>query len=1007
MTDHNFLFDTDQLSQLTNSSNYKQGLTYFKNDHVMEVMQSQGQLMALVEENNSEMPLQLLMSYGADQQLQVECDCGSDQLKLCQHAVAALLSFSHKPTDENYLDAMETAIRDRVKRGQTEVTAQPILATGWFGSWQASSLISTGPWQRSYSVEIRSLTEKKNYCSCPDFAINQLGTCKHIEAALYQITKNELQTKTSNVKPFIYHSGQAGSAIKLQRANNISPELSSLLNTYFDAQGDFIGRLPEDFFSLTDSLYGCDELIIGSDAKQAVEHTINEQTHKLSAQTIAKHIESAGGRLPGIKAKLYPYQVEGVAFLAGNGRGLLADDMGLGKTLQAISASSWLINESGVKKILIVCPASLKQQWAREIEKFSAYSTQIIQGSAKERQAQYRSDKTFFIANYELILRDLTVINQTLKTDLIILDEAQRIKNWRTKIATAIKMLNSKYSFVLSGTPLENRLEDLYSLMQVVDPKVLGPLWRYLNDYHICDEKGKVLGYRNLSELRQKMSSIMLRRNRSVVSSQLPDRTTTRLDIPMTEQQLELHNSALSAASMLADIAKRRALTPSERNRLMAALQQARMACDAAGLVDKEIKGSPKLKELKTLVEELCVTTGEKMVIFSQWRGMTNMIAEMLDQMSVGFVHLHGGVPTKNRGNLIQGFNNDDSISVFLSTDAGGTGLNLQTASVLVNVDIPWNPAILEQRNGRIHRLGQAKKVQIILLIAQDSYEQRVYQLVNNKQNLFDNVVSPDAKEDVVGVSKQALATLIDDLNKDKKETEESVETASQEQTESPDMVSNLDNEEVDNKTSEDSEPTEDQTINHSIAALQRQFGPRISQMLAKGGGLLLILDKVTAKDEQFSEQLKINVPVALIDATALRQLQRLGVDSPVNDATPIELPELQAAPKPWLQQAKKNLNAAQMLLEQNLDNGVLELLACSIAAIATNMANLNDRMPIEQLTVWIYSEALPQQWLTEQQASQISCLLGLRNASQIPEALLQQVYNDTSAFIAPYLTEQ
>jgi SNF2 family DNA or RNA helicase len=146
------------------------------------------------------------------------------------------------------------------------------------------------------------------------------------------------------------------------------------------------------------------------------------------------------------------------------------------KTLQAIAAANWLINESGIRRVLILCPASLKHQWAREIQKFTSQATQVVQGNAEARMAQYRQGATFFILNYEIALRDLSVINEQLAPDLLILDEAQRIKNWRTQIATAVKRIQSRYAFVLTGTPLENRLEDLYSLMQVVDQHLLGPL---------------------------------------------------------------------------------------------------------------------------------------------------------------------------------------------------------------------------------------------------------------------------------------------------------------------------------------------------------------------------------------------------------------------------------------------------------------------------------------------------------------------------------------------------
>ena len=201
-----------------------------------------------------------------------------------------------------------------------------------------------------------------------------------------------------------------------------------------------------------------------------------------------------------------------------------------------------------------------------------------------------------------------------------------------------------------------------------------------------------------------------------------------------------------------------------EQHRLLGALQQARMACDAAGLVDKETVGSPKLDELEGLLDELCVESGLKAVVFSQWEQMTRMVEERVRRMGLGSVRLHGGVPTDRRGELIDRFNQDAACQVFISTDAGGVGLNLQAASVLINLDIPWNPAILDQRIARIHRLGQTERVQILLLVAADSYEGRVLELVQGKRNLFDNVVDADATEDVVGVSRKLVEILTADL---------------------------------------------------------------------------------------------------------------------------------------------------------------------------------------------------------------------------------------------------
>ncbi|MEW6220854.1 MAG: SNF2-related protein, partial [Thermodesulfobacteriota bacterium] len=601
--DDPFFFDRDGLQAIAAEQVIGLGLRAFKEHRVLAIDQDGERLWAEVDDDGQEFPLQVEMVLDVEGRLEMACACQQDLETACPHQVATLLAYAdQKGQTDQLLSAADSAIQERIKRGRTEVRVEPTSGEPWFGTWRAGSTAATTHFPRQYRVAIRSLHRRANFCTCPDFANNQLGTCKHIEAVLHRIAKHpDYQQLLAEPAPFpyIYLAWDVAAAprLRLHRARQLSSDLTALLDDFFDAEGLFTGRLPEDFFRLVEILDDRPDVHVGEDAVGYAQQLAAAAAHRLRAGEIRRQIAATGGRLPGVNARLYPYQMEGVAFLAGTGRALLADDMGLGKTLQAISAAVWLHDQEGVRRILIICPASLKQQWAREIGRFTGLGVQVIEGPAPERGVQYRRQAAFFLANYELVLRDLSVINETLRPDLVILDEAQRIKNWRTKIANAVKLIPSRYAFVLSGTPLENRLEDLYSLMQVVDPRVLGPLWRYMVDFHVTDEKGKVLGYRNLSVLRQRLAPVMLRRDRRLVRDQLPDRIVQRLDVAMTPKQQELHAAAMNVAGSMANIAKKRRLTPGEENRLLAALQQARMACTAAGLVDKETAGAPKLDE--------------------------------------------------------------------------------------------------------------------------------------------------------------------------------------------------------------------------------------------------------------------------------------------------------------------------------------------------------------------------------------------------------------------------
>ena len=186
---------------------------------------------------------------------------------------------------------------------------------------------------------------------------------------------------------------------------------------------------------------------------------------------------------------LFPYQIRGALFAACRGRAVLADDMGLGKTIQAIAAAELLRRRRGIERVLVVAPASVKYQWKTEIEKFCDLSTQVIDGQMPHRKKLYASPAFFNLTSYELVLKDIEDMHN-LRPDLIILDEAQRIRNWATATARTIKQLKSRYAFVLTGTPLENKLEELYSVVEFVDGRRLGPAFRFLKEHRMEDEKG-------------------------------------------------------------------------------------------------------------------------------------------------------------------------------------------------------------------------------------------------------------------------------------------------------------------------------------------------------------------------------------------------------------------------------------------------------------------------------------------------------------------------------------
>jgi SNF2 family DNA or RNA helicase len=441
-----------------------------------------------------------------------------------------------------------------------------------------------------------------------------------------------------------------------------------------------------------------------------------------------------------LKTKLLPYQTQGAIFAASRGRVVLADDMGLGKTVQALAAAELLRRRRGIARVLVVAPASVKYQWKTEIEKFTDLSAQVIEGLLPRRHELYAAPKFFNLTSYELVLKDVRDMHE-MAPDLIILDEAQRIRNWTTATARTVKQLKSRYAFVLSGTPLENKLEELFSVVEFIDGRRLGPAFRFLHEHRTEDEKGTLIGYRGLDRIHERLAPVLLRRTRGEVLKDLPHRTDQILHVTLTPQQAEPYweqNDILAA--LMRKWERQGWLSEIDQKRVLCCLQNMRMLCNSTFLFDKQTNHSPKLAEFREIVRELVIEEGCKVVVFSEYERMTHLAGEELKKLGIGFVSLHGGVPSRNRGVLMEKFRRDAECKVFLSTDAGGVGLNLQAASAVINFEPPWNPARLEQRIGRVHRLGQAHPVHVVHLLTKDSIEERVWETLKLKKSLFAGV---------------------------------------------------------------------------------------------------------------------------------------------------------------------------------------------------------------------------------------------------------------------------
>ncbi len=748
------------------------------------------------------------------------CTCARESLPACKHAIAALealrFPLSALPPDGSGMKKRRRPA-GRPGRGRGRIVQHAASLPGFLvlggaertmtreervalareeekaarrqqaRRWKAAvSQLPAGEGPVRFTVEPESLVTLRGSkgglagCTCADFEANELQTCRHIERVRNWFRRKKKLYPEGLLSvwwlPRIW-SDRVPDALEEIRIDPPTGQPSAMLQRYFSSEGWLRPSPPGS------SRHAWARAAVGAarrvarrrgwrfDLDTAVEREIETASNDSSMAEMLSAIAPGDGAwreiVPHIGFKLHPYQELGSLFLARKGRALLADEMGLGKTVQAIVASLLLRRVAGAERALVVCPASLKHQWRREIDKACGEGATVVEGPRAARFDAYREWRSgFLILNYELVLRDLEPIRAA-AADLVILDEAQRIKNWDTKTAKAVKKLESPYAFILTGTPLENRLIELHSLVEFLYPRALGPRWRVMPFHAVVESPGKVIAYEGLEVLRSRMRGFFLRRDRQSVLDQLPERTDNTFWTAMTTAQRRPYRKHASAVGSL--LSQNQPLRPGEVRAMLQALTSMRILCNARAQYDwqsfaerlesseppsrAEIKGlgSPKLEEFARVLEDLLDESDAKIVVFSQWERMLRLahfvVRELLEERDLRAEIFYGALNSRARDSMLEEFRIDPEFRVLFSTDAGGLGLNLQeAASIVVNLEVPWNPAVLEQRIGRVHRMGQKRSVQVLHFVTRGALEERVRHVVESKRALFDGLLADDAK---------------------------------------------------------------------------------------------------------------------------------------------------------------------------------------------------------------------------------------------------------------------
>lgn len=449
-----------------------------------------------------------------------------------------------------------------------------------------------------------------------------------------------------------------------------------------------------------------------------------------------------------VNADLREYQLKGfnwLWFLYKYGlNGILADDMGLGKTLQALTLIQKAKDEDGSKPVLVICPTSVVFNWESEIEKFTP-ELKCLKLSGVDRKNLFEKieDYDIVITSYALIRRDIDDLKKY-QFRYVILDESQNIKNALSQTAQSVKLLNAEHKLALSGTPIENRLEELWSVFDFLMPGFLFTVpefnARYVNP--IMERQDKTVEKR----LKVQIYPFILRRMKRDVAKDLPDKVENLAYCEMTPEQKDFYLDVLDSTKE--ELFKSIEMNGLEKSRMsiFSALLRLRQICCHPRLYDKEmVKGviqSGKFEYLKGMLEQI-ISEGHRILLFSQFVDMLDIIKGWLERTGISYEYLTG--KTKDRQGAVERFNSDTSIPIFLiSLKAGGTGLNLTGADYVIHYDPWWNPAVEDQATDRAYRIGQTKKVFVYRIITKNTVEEKIQKLKSMKRNLVDSVISVD-----------------------------------------------------------------------------------------------------------------------------------------------------------------------------------------------------------------------------------------------------------------------
>ncbi|MDR0549606.1 MAG: hypothetical protein LBI10_09410 [Deltaproteobacteria bacterium] len=615
---------------------------------------------------------------------------------------------------------IDLAIAERRAQAQAEgliVAKQPLK--GVWGDYRVDNPKSG----RSFRVSLRGWEKGKSFCECQDFKVNALGLCKHtlaVEQYLERKGRNLKKIPPFNppeVEVYLDYSTRPPS-LRLVAPKDLSKGLLSLIEPFLALPIDDVRPLVQTIKILED--LGA-EPVVYPDALEAIELNLL----RLKLKEMALEIREDPSRNPALdnllKIRLAPYQLDGLAFAAAAGRAILADDVGLGKITQAVGLAVFLAKKAGATKVLVICPARRKSQWRDEIWRLCDYSVEVVKSETTHRREGYAGQTFFTVVDHESLVKDRALAKLT-DWDLIVLDEAQRVKNWDADCFRSVADLNGRFFLALNGTPLEADLEEIYFLTWLVDERILTPAFGRYDPKNEKAAQEILKSPKRLAALKAALKPIFLRRTRAEVAAELPATHLSVFPVEVSFEQLEIHNRF---SRLLSRLAKKPLLTEIDRLRLKKYLHKARLAANSAALADKDAQSEPgKFKYFAALIKRLLAEDDRKILVMSEWTEALDLAALSVLGLNVAFSRFQGekAAPSEIE-RILADFNQSPTTQIFLAEMALSEFLSQLLVDTIIYLEPPLNPGLAHRRLGA---LKPHQPLQIFLLASQETIEERL-----------------------------------------------------------------------------------------------------------------------------------------------------------------------------------------------------------------------------------------------------------------------------------------